>query len=105
PRRRWRRRAWSHLGRWWAASARLRAVIVLLVRHADAESRDGWEAPDVLRPLTAKGRRQARGLVAALGDRWPIGQLVSSPSLRCLETLTPLASILERDLGVSPALA
>jgi len=80
-------------------------VTLLLVRHAEAESRSSWEPPDVLRPLSGKGRRQAGGMVHVLGDQFAIGRLVSSPSLRCLETLSPLAATLSLGLEVSEALA
>ncbi len=80
-------------------------MTLLLVRHAEALSRGDWSGPDELRPLSPKGRRQATGLVHVLGDRFPIGRLVSSPSLRCIETLSPLASILGVSLEVSGALA
>lgn len=78
---------------------------LLLVRHAEADSRSSWDGPDELRPLSARGRRQASGLVHVLGDQLPVGRLVSSPSLRCIETLTPLATMLTLDLQVSEALA
>jgi 8-oxo-dGTP diphosphatase len=80
-------------------------VTLLLVRHAEAESRSSWGGPDVLRPLTAKGRRQASGLVHVLGDQFAVGRLVSSPSLRCIETLSPLAATLGLTLEVSEPLA
>jgi len=80
-------------------------VTLLLVRHAEAESRSGWSAPDVLRPLSPRGRRQAAGLVHLLGDRVAIGRLVSSPSLRCIETLAPLAAVLGCSLEIADALA
>ncbi len=80
-------------------------MTLLLVRHAEAESRSSWDAPDALRPLSSRGRRQATGLVQLLGDRHPVGRLVSSPSLRCIETLSPLAAVLGLTLEVSPALA
>ncbi|MEO5679261.1 MAG: histidine phosphatase family protein, partial [Acidimicrobiales bacterium] len=80
-------------------------MTLLLVRHAEAEPRSGWDGPDVLRPLSVKGRRQAGSLVQLLGDRVPVGRLVASPSLRCLETLSPLAATLGLTLEVSPALA
>jgi 8-oxo-dGTP diphosphatase len=79
-------------------------VTLLLVRHADAEPRGRWEGSELLRPLTRQGRAQASGLVHLLGDGHVIGRLASSPSLRCLETLLPLASVLELDLEVVPAL-
>lgn len=80
-------------------------MTLLLVRHAEALSRSSWDEPDVLRPLSPKGRRQASGLVQVLGDRFAIDRLVSSPSLRCIETLSPLAATLGLTLEVSPVLA
>ncbi len=80
-------------------------MTLLLVRHAEARSRSGWSGPDELRPLSPKGRRQATGLVHVLGDRFAIGRLVSSPSLRCIETLSPLGATLGLTLEVSAALA
>jgi len=80
-------------------------MTLLLVRHAESESRSGWQMPDVLRPLSPKGRRQAGGLVQVLGDPFAIGRLVSSPALRCIETVSPLAAILGLTLEVSQVLA
>ena len=65
------------------------------VRHAKAGERARWEGDDRLRPLSGKGRRQAvsvcerlHPLVAAA----PAPQLVSSPYIRCMQTLEPLAA-------------
>jgi len=80
-------------------------MTLLLVRHAEANPRSGWDEPDRLRPLSAKGRRQATGLVQVLGDHFGVGRLVSSPSLRCIETLSPFAAILGLTLEVSESLA
>ena len=66
---------------------------VFLVRHAKAGSREKWHEPDELRPLTGPGRRQADGLVAQLATR-PLAALVSSPYLRCVQTLEPLGAAL-----------
>jgi phosphohistidine phosphatase SixA len=64
---------------------------VMLVRHARAVSKREWDGPDLLRPLDDLGERQAMGLVDTLADT-AIGRLVSSPALRCVQTLEPLAS-------------
>lgn len=80
-------------------------MTLLLVRHAEAMARSGWSGPDELRPLSPRGRRQATGLVQVLGDRFAVGRLVSSPSLRCIETLSPLAAMMGLTLEVSPVLA
>ena len=63
---------------------------VYLVRHAKAGDRASWSGDDRLRPLSKSGRRQSKGLVRTLADR-SIGRIVSSPALRCLDTVRPLA--------------
>ena len=68
-----------------------------LVRHAKAGNRLKWTGDDRLRPLTKPGRLQARGLVHLLEGR-TLDRIVSSPSVRCLETVRPLAR--ERGLPV-----
>ena len=58
-----------------------------LVRHAHAGDPEAWDAPDELRPLSAKGRRQAERLGAFLvrADIRP-DTLISSSKLRALQT-------------------
>ncbi len=69
---------------------KLRPVPVLLIRHAHAGPRRDWDGDDRLRPLTEKGRRQAATLPGALQDFAP-QRVLSSPYLRCVETVEPLA--------------
>jgi 8-oxo-dGTP diphosphatase len=66
-------------------------MTVFLVRHSDAKSRANWPHADDTRPLTRKGQHQAEGLVDVLRDR-PIRRILSSPAVRCLETVVPLAN-------------
>lgn len=63
---------------------------VHLIRHAKAKSRLEWDQPDELRPLTKRGRREADALAERLREE-PFARLVSSPFLRCVQTLEPLA--------------
>ena len=63
---------------------------VYLVRHAKAGDRTRWTDPDHLRPLTKPGRRQADALDALFADQ-PFSRLLTSPYVRCVETLYPLA--------------
>jgi len=72
-------------------------MTVFLVRHADAKSRANWPHADESRPLTKKGVAQAEGLVDLLHQH-PIKRVVSSPFVRCVETVTPLASKVGRDV-------
>ena len=70
-------------------------VTILLVRHARAGRRDRWRGDDRLRPLSKAGQAQAQALqrlVRSIGEEQ--ARLVSSPWLRCIETLAPLAAVL-----------
>ena len=60
------------------------------VRHAKAGSRSDWTGDDRKRPLSKKGMKQAEDLVALL-DPFPITAIFSSPYLRCVQTVEPLA--------------
>jgi 8-oxo-dGTP diphosphatase len=76
--------------------------MLLVVRHADAGDKRSWRGPDLLRPLSAAGRRQAEGLVVRLED-YPIERILCSPSLRCSQTVQPLAA--DRYLEIEPLAA
>jgi 8-oxo-(d)GTP phosphatase len=79
-------------------------VDVYLVRHAKAGNRKKWEGPDDLRPLSKKGRKQAESLADLLGGRG-VSRVLSSPSVRCVETVQPLADRLELKVEETDALA
>ena len=74
-------------------------MAVLVVRHAKAGDRDRWSGPDEDRPLTPAGMAQADALVGALSE-FRVERILSSPYLRCTQTVAPLASALE--LPVEP---
>jgi phosphohistidine phosphatase SixA len=61
-----------------------------LIRHAKAKNRLEWTEPDELRPLTKRGRREARAVGERLASE-ELARLVSSPYVRCVQTLEPLA--------------
>jgi len=63
---------------------------LLLVRHAVALRRSAWSKPDRLRPLTPKGYAQAESLVELLRPHG-VTRILSSPFVRCVETVEPLA--------------
>ncbi len=63
---------------------------IYLVREADAGGRRAWPGPDRLRPLTGAGWQQARELAERL-DGMAVTRIVSSPWLRCQQTVLPLA--------------
>lgn len=77
---------------------------VYLVRHAKAGSRRDFTGDDDLRPLSKPGRRQADAVVDALAT-FGIVQIVSSPFLRCRQSVEPLAARLRLPVDLSDALA
>ena len=62
-----------------------------LVRHAKAGRRGEFDGPDWLRPLTQAGQLQARGLLQQFHTS-KFQAVISSPYVRCMETVVPLAS-------------
>jgi phosphohistidine phosphatase SixA len=64
--------------------------VTVLVRHASAGDSSAWVGDDTLRPLDERGRRQAAGLLDLLSEH-EVDRIVSSPYLRCLQTVEPLA--------------
>jgi phosphohistidine phosphatase SixA len=65
-------------------------TMLIVVRHAVAVDREAWGGSDLGRPLTSLGERQAEGLVRRLDD-YAVKRILSSPALRCLQTVAPLA--------------
>lgn len=76
---------------------------VYLVRHAHAGDRAAWTADDSQRPLSDKGWRQAEGIAKMLAGEG-ITRVISSPSLRCVQTVQPLAARLGVQVKVCDAL-
>jgi 8-oxo-dGTP diphosphatase len=74
-------------------------VTIYLVRHAKAGVRDSWPGDDEQRPLSGRGRLQAHGLLELLRDK-QFGNVLSSPYVRCIETVVPLAA--ERRMAIEP---
>jgi phosphohistidine phosphatase SixA len=63
---------------------------ILLLRHAWAGDSEKWEGDDRVRPVDERGRKQSEGLVDALAG-FAIDRIVSSPYVRCTQTVEPLA--------------
>jgi 8-oxo-dGTP diphosphatase len=67
-------------------------VTVFLIRHAHAGDRSAWSGDDRLRPLSRRGFAQADDIARFLGEE-PITVIRSSPAIRCLQTVAPLARV------------
>ncbi len=74
----------------------LRTRPILIARHAKAKPRSNWAAAEDDRPLAATGKRQALAS-SRLFAAWAPSRIISSPWLRCVQTVTPYSV----DYGVS----
>ncbi|MDG4785515.1 bifunctional NUDIX hydrolase/histidine phosphatase family protein [Micromonospora sp. WMMD1102] len=73
-----------------------------LVRHASAGKRGTWSGPDTARPLDDAGVAQSRELAGLLAPLRPV-RLHSAAARRCVQTLQPLAELLDRPIEVDSA--
>jgi len=79
---------------------------VILLRHAAAVAKREWwqaeAADDQSRPLSDRGRAQADALAGLLGSFGP-AHVISSPALRCLDTVAPYAVRAGLPVAAEPA--
>ncbi len=61
---------------------------VIIVRHAKAKPRSSWSLAEGDRPLAATGRRQSVA-VSRLLQAWNPERVISSPWVRCVQTISP----------------
>jgi phosphohistidine phosphatase SixA len=85
-------------------------VTVLVVRHAKAGHRESWAGSDFERPVTKRGAEQAEALAVLLPrlpdlDGAPIARILTSPYVRCRQSVEPLAAAIGRPVEDEPALA
>ena len=64
----------------------------MLVRHASAGHKADWPGDDESRPLDAQGAADAQALARLLACFAPTARVISSPALRCTETIRPFAA-------------
>jgi phosphohistidine phosphatase SixA len=74
------------------------------IRHAKAGSRSHWEQDDRMRPLSKSGIKQAEALVSVLAP-YSISAVFSSPYVRCMQTVEPLARARRLVITETPSLA
>lgn len=79
------------------------SATVVLLRHGKAESRKSWPGTDADRPLTPLGAAAAYALMRELAS-YGVTQLVTSPWVRCSQTLIPYGLAIGRDLTEATAL-
>ena len=79
------------------------ADVIYLVRHAKAGERRVWEGDDEARPLSKVGWKQSEAIAKRLAAKGAT-TLYSSPYVRCVQTLEPLARRLGVEIHADPRL-
>jgi 8-oxo-dGTP pyrophosphatase MutT (NUDIX family)/phosphohistidine phosphatase SixA len=77
-----------------------RSFALILLRHAKALDPMTYREPDQTRPLAERGRHQAEQIVGTL-FAWGQAKIISSSSLRCLQTVEPYALAAKRKITAS----
>ncbi|MBV9095762.1 MAG: NUDIX hydrolase [Streptosporangiaceae bacterium] len=99
------RLSYAHDGEVLAGLRAQTTVPLILVRHASAGSKDNWTGDDDLRPLDADGEADAAALAGLLACFAPRARVLSSPALRCTQTVHPYAAsfggTVEADAGLA----
>jgi 8-oxo-dGTP diphosphatase len=80
------------------------ADVIYLVRHAKAGERRVWEGDDEARPLSKHGWKQSEAIAERLARKGATS-LLSSPYVRCMQTLEPLGQRLGVAIGPERRLA
>jgi len=73
------------------------------VRHAKAGSRSHWTGDDRKRPLSKKGVQQAEELITTFAN-YDLTAVYSSPYLRCMQTVEPIARAHKLKVQAEPGL-
>jgi phosphohistidine phosphatase SixA len=79
----------------------LRTFPIIALRHAKALGREDWDGKDSARPLTARGKKQAK-IIAGPLLAFGIQKIISSPATRCVKTVAPLATALGLKIDKTP---
>ncbi|WP_029723714.1 bifunctional NUDIX hydrolase/histidine phosphatase family protein [Salinispora cortesiana] len=73
---------------------------VMLVRHADTGGRSSWAGSQSGRPLSVAGWAQARQLAPLVAVVAPV-RLLAASARRCVQTLSPVADLLDLPIAVT----
>ncbi|MCJ7725986.1 MAG: histidine phosphatase family protein [Acidimicrobiia bacterium] len=73
------------------------------MRHAHAGTRFGWSGPDEDRPLTDLGRDEAKSVADQMAQIG-ITRILSSPYVRCIQSVEPLSRLTGVTVEIETAL-
>ncbi|MCO5045085.1 MAG: histidine phosphatase family protein [Verrucomicrobia bacterium] len=65
---------------------------ILFIRHAEAAEAEGFDGPDIARPLTKKGKKLFLGVARGVARAYPgLDRIISSEAVRARQTAEILA--------------
>ena len=87
-----------------AAAGGLKTFALIVLRHAKAVPPASWDGPDATRPLLHRGLDQAASIAPAVAA-WRPARILSSPAVRCLATVEPLAALTGLPVKQTPGIS
>lgn len=81
-----------------------RTFPIIALRHGKATPPLSWPGSDATRPLTSRGQEQAEAAVPIVGAFGP-SLALTSPAVRCRETIAPFAAAIGATAQVEPAIS
>ncbi|MBO0804936.1 MAG: NUDIX hydrolase [Nocardiopsaceae bacterium] len=87
------------------AAAPADTLPLILLRHAKAEPKRDWPDDDAARPLSGKGRHDAAALASLLACFAPRAEVLTSPAVRCEQTVRPYAEATGAEVRLASALS
>jgi len=75
----------------------------VVARHAISVIRESFEGDDLQRPLASNGMLQTNQIAEVLGA-YGVTKLISSPAIRCQQTVQPYADLKQLSLELDPIL-
>jgi 8-oxo-dGTP diphosphatase len=80
-------------------------VPLILARHVSAGAKNDWPGEDVARPLDAEGAVDALLLAGLLACFAPRARVISSPAVRCIDSLRPYVAAFGGSIEADAALS
>lgn len=83
---------------------RARTFAIIALRHGKATPPENWDGPDATRPLLQRGIDQALSVAQGIAAYRPV-RLLSSPAVRCEQTIAPTARVTGIDVTDKPEIS
>ncbi len=83
---------------------RARTFAIIALRHGKATPAENWDGPDATRPLLQRGIDQSLSVAQGVAAYRP-AKLLSSPAVRCQQTIAPTARVTGLEVKDKPEIS